>query len=378
MTLAQTETEVIYNPSSLLSIFTSNLNNEATRKVFKVKGIYSQGKGNNYNGIYYDNIRDETTDACMTLIVPALIRSQLDQNQTIECHAYLTKKMQQNAGRIDLQLNLVQLLSNNSTTFSETQLKAFEILEKKATLGRKDVDTFIKSKIINDEPISVNIIIGKSAIIHEDIKHQLQDAIAHYKIHFRQITLTSVKEIIENLNFYNGKTDIIAIARGGGENLEIFDNPEISEVALSLSTHFITALGHAENVPLLQKIADKSFITPTALGQYLNDIYNNTKAELQNSKAKLIDDVTKHLEAGYGKQIENLKNEITSVEKSKQSEVNILTGQLQTAKEEKEAYTNQVQELQKEIAKTKGLSISTILLIIAALIIGLLIGRIFM
>jgi exonuclease VII large subunit len=144
---------------------------------------------------------------------------------------------------------------------------------------------------------------------------------------------------------------------------------------LSLSTHFITALGHAENVPLLQKIADKSFITLTVLGQYLHDMYNNTKAELQNSKAKLIDDITKNLEAGYGKQIENLKNEIASVEKTKQSEVNILAGQLQTAKEEKAAYANQIQDLQKEVSKAKGLSITTILLLIAALIIGLLIGK---
>ena len=34
------------------------------------------------------------------------------------------------------------------------------------------------------------------------------------------------------------------------------------------------AIGHKENIPLLQKVADKAFITPTALGQYLNDIYN--------------------------------------------------------------------------------------------------------
>ncbi len=378
MALAKTDTEMIYNPSSLLSIFSSNLNNEATRKVFKVKGIYTQGKGGNYNGFYYDNLRDETSDASMTLVVPGLIRSQLSQNQTIECYAHLAKKMQLNVGRIDLQLTLVELLSNNSSSYSDTQLKSFEILEKKAELGRKDVDTFIKSKIINGEPIAINIIIGKSAIIHEDIKHQLQDAIGHYKIHFRQIKLTSVKEIIETLNFYNGKTDVIAIARGGGENLEIFNNPDISEVALTLSTPFITALGHADNVPLLQKIADKPFITPTALGQYLNDIYNNTIAELQNSKAKLVDVITKQLEASYRKQIENLNNQVASIEKTSQSEVSILAGQLQTAKEEKAAYTNQIQDLQKQVEKAKSLSISTILLIIAALIIGLLIGRTFM
>ena len=45
-------------------------------------------------------------------------------------------------------------------------------------------------------------------------------------------------------------------------------------------------------------------------------------------KAKLVDDITKHAEAGYRKQIENLNRHITLIEKTKQSEVSILTRQL--------------------------------------------------
>ena len=46
------------------------------------------------------------------------------------------------------------------------------------------------------------------------------------------------------------------------------------------------------------------------------------------AKAKLVDDITKHAEAGYSKQIENLNGNITLIEKTKQSEVSILTRQL--------------------------------------------------
>src|SRR5688572_21525407 len=103
MDVMRNNTEIIYNPSSLLSIFSSTLNNEIISKAFKVKGIYSTGNGINYKGIYYDNLKDETSDACMTLIIPGLIRSQLIQSQIIECNAYITKKVQLNGGRIDLQ-----------------------------------------------------------------------------------------------------------------------------------------------------------------------------------------------------------------------------------------------------------------------------------
>jgi hypothetical protein len=53
---------------------------------------------------------------------------------------------------------------------------------------------------------------------------------------------------------------------------------------------------------------------------------------LQNSKAKLVDDITKQLEGNYGKQIENLMSNISYLEKSNQKEVDILTQQLEAAK----------------------------------------------
>src|SRR3954464_8325254 len=100
---AAIHSEVItYNASSFLSIFDSALTIEITKKVFRIKGIYIPGKGVNYNGFYYDSLKDESTDACVTLIVPALIRHDLTPQQTIECTAYITKRVQANASKIDL------------------------------------------------------------------------------------------------------------------------------------------------------------------------------------------------------------------------------------------------------------------------------------
>jgi exodeoxyribonuclease VII large subunit len=53
-------------------------------------------------------------------------------------------------------------------------------------------------------------------------------------------------------------------------------------------------------------VADKSFITPTELGQYFNQVYNRTIEELQNSKAKLVEDLSKEIDAGYQIQIKSL------------------------------------------------------------------------
>jgi exonuclease VII large subunit len=167
------------------------------------------------------------------------------------------------------------------------------------------------------------------------------------------------------------------LSRDGEENLEIFDSPAIAETLLSqIITNFVTAIGHKENVPLLQKVADKSFITPTALGQYFNDIYNNNVAELQNSKAKLVDDIiTKQLDTHYRKQVESLITTVYNLHKTNERDVKMLEQQLMVVSEEKAGYDKQIQELRVQITKAAKERVYIVVIIIVALIAGWLLGR---
>ena len=51
--------------------------------------------------------------------------------------------------------------------------------------------------------------------------------------------------------------------------MEVFNKPSLAEHALSLKSYFITAIGHKEDISLLQKVADKAFITPQHLDNIL-------------------------------------------------------------------------------------------------------------
>jgi len=175
---------IAYNPSSLVNIFNNAITIEATKRAFRIRGVYIPGKGVNYNGFYYDSLKDESSDSCVTLIVPVPIRHGLTPQQTIEFTGYLTKKVQMNVGRIDLQVNLIELLSQQESMYSEEQLKAFDVLQKKAEQGYKDVDAFIKTRIIQQQPITVTILVGKNAIVDSDIKHSLKEAIGFYDFKF--------------------------------------------------------------------------------------------------------------------------------------------------------------------------------------------------
>jgi exonuclease VII large subunit len=114
------------------------------------------------------------------------------------------------------------------------------------------LDSFIKSKIIKSEEIIVNILIGKGGIIDSDIKHQLKESINFYKFNFIRINLSSEKEIIGAFKTHKD-CHILALARCGGDNLEIFNKPEIAEASLLLTSYFLTAIGHKEDITLLQK-----------------------------------------------------------------------------------------------------------------------------
>ncbi len=193
---------ISYNPSSLVHIFNNVLTGEAARKLFRIKGIYQEGKGVSYSGMYYDTLKDEASDATITLIVPALIRSTLEHQHAIECMAFLTKRVRLIGARIELQINVTEILAQNVSKYTDEQIKAFEILQRKAELGYRDVDAFIKTKILKQEPIHITILIGRTGIIDSDIKHQLQKAIVLYEFTFVRISLTSEYEISVALRNY--------------------------------------------------------------------------------------------------------------------------------------------------------------------------------
>ena len=141
--------------------------------------------------------------------------------------------------------------------------------------------------------------------------------------------------------------------------MEIFNKLPIAEACINLKPYFLTAIGHKEDNTLLQKVADKAFITPSELGQFLNDVFNQTQEELQNSKAKLVEAITIQLKANYEKQLQNLNEKLKAVEelKNKSAEesnrlhdekVKALYSQIELLTKNHANQLNQTQQLQFE------------------------------
>jgi exodeoxyribonuclease VII large subunit len=141
----------------------------------------------------------------------------------------------------------------------------------------------------------------------------------------------------------------------------------IAEKSSALRALFVTAIGHKDDVSLLQQVADKAFITPTAFGQFLNDTYNQTIEETEHSKARLVESVSKQLSANYQKQIDNLNEKLKGVEELKIGTVKLQSEKLALLDEKVLNYKTQIEKLEKKPAVNW-------VVVIAAVVIGLVIG----
>jgi exodeoxyribonuclease VII large subunit len=299
-----------YSPSSIVAIFNAATVTREEKKLIGLKGIFKKSGAANYNGFYYNKLKDEASDYSITLVTPTLLHNKLDDNKTIECNAFITRKLDKQ-GRIEIHLNLVELLAERINSFSEEDARKIMLLNKKVDSGFKDLDAHIKTKIFNNEPLNIKLVMGKSAIIDSDIKKGMESAIALYNIEYHRVSLSAPKEIIAKIQSLDSEgADIICVARGGGENLQTFDDLDICESILDCKTIIASAIGHADNVTLFEKLSDKKFITPTQFGNYLKEIYNSTVEELQQSKAKLVNDITQQLSANFKKQVDNLNEQL--------------------------------------------------------------------
>jgi exonuclease VII large subunit len=315
-------TTQIYSPSAILNLFNNALNVAQSKRLIQLKGVFVQGRSSPYNGYYYDTLRDESSEAQITVIVPALIRNDLQANKTITVNGFITKRVMLGSGSIQVQLTVTDLVEQTQNKYSQDDLAKINLLQAKAASGFKDVHSFVKDRIINAQAFKIGVIIGKGGIIDNDIKHQLRESIGFYDLSFHRASLGSETEIISAMEELDKQGfDIIVISRGGGEQMEVFNKLSIAEKSIGLRALFVTAIGHKDDVSLLQQVADKAFITPSAFGQFLNDVYNQTIEEVEHSKARLVESVKTQLAANYQQQIDNLNEKLKGLDELKAKSV---------------------------------------------------------
>ncbi|MGE8512805.1 MAG: exodeoxyribonuclease VII large subunit [Chryseobacterium culicis] len=413
------QTYQIYSPSSVLGLFSNALKLNATINLIYLKGRYSFGGGKAYGNSYYDVLFSESDNISIGVRISALLRTKIENNEVYTLKGFIEKSIKNSS--IELRFVVDEIIQQEERAISEEELQRYGLIQKKLEKGSTDLETVIRDKILKNEPVKIANVYGNNAIVQRDFAEGLDVSQKYFQISEYTCSITSATSIISKLEeISQSDYDVIAVVRGGGDrqSMEAFNNIHLSELFIDLSAVTVTAIGHTIDETLLDKLADKRFHLPHDYGASLHAIVEKLSHEKSNSRALLIDEVKKDVSKQFSEQVktlseqllkrneefqklqesstkqlqdvhknfteqqkqrhaemENYKKEITHLhEKNMQSFINEKTASLKAGMESLQKENNR---LQIESEQNKNNFTKVILAAVLALIIGLVLGKLF-
>lgn len=220
------------------------------------------------------------------------------------------KTLENPKGSNQLEVKEIEKVENENIYLNTLKRKE-EILKRK----KIDVLSVIKKKIDKKEKINLLYIVSKSFDINNKKRDILNDLYLNEKekkilkydfgLDFenesniiRMKTKTNEffdkKRVLSEIRKKqkNKKIDGLVFIKGGGNDLDYFDDIVFCEKIVELGVPFITAIGHTnDNDLLLSQLSDANYNTPTRLGIGFLEIYNSIysediKEELGSAKTK--------------------------------------------------------------------------------------------
>jgi len=269
----------IYTPSSIIAIFNNAFKIDEEKKIIYVQGVYLKTGSKSYGGFYYDKIIDSSKQI-LTIKISRNIRDLLKDKTEYTFKGHLLRRVRFEgyielifvSSFIDPPVKIKNRILNN-------KIQEFEVLKSKFNRKKRDISEIIKKKFEKNETPQIALICGYDSVVPKDFINALKETKNRFNISEHRINLSDQNEIVNTLNdVFINSSDIVAVIRGGGSGLEIFDDPEIAKATLNLKPILVTAIGHAESLSLIDMISDQSFDTPTAFGTALREIALSSKS----------------------------------------------------------------------------------------------------
>lgn len=285
----------IFTPMEIVSVFREQL--RTSGKPVMIEGIYTQDEKNFCaGGYFYDAIRGQQDGYQMTIKVPNSLRNEMKNGTLVQLVGTITKEFRQN-GFIQIVFIVTRHQVIKENIVSEEEVLLFEALKSKSSLGFKNVDSLLEKILYCGGRPRICLIFARNSITDVDFKKGLESAVSHIDFEMQNVTFTNITEFKRALiNADRMDFHALAIVRGGGQGLDIFNNIELVQTLIHLSTPLISAVGHPEEKPFISRIADKDASTPSLLGTYFKELVNRVIEERSKSKAVLVEEVKKQYE----------------------------------------------------------------------------------
>ena len=355
----------VYSPTSVLALFNNALRLPGTENLIHLRGRYAFGGGKAYTNYFYDTLYSEADSISITVKIPALLRSKIINNEIYTLKGYIEKILRNS--RIDINFVVDGIIAQEEGSFSEDDLKKFELIQKKLEIGSKDLESLIRTKLLNNEIVRVANIYGHSAIVQKDFSEGLDVSQKYFEIVEYTCNITSPTSILTQLSeLLNLNYDVIALVRGGGDkqSFEVFNDTTLAEYFINLNSVSVTAIGHTVNESLLDKLADRRFHLPHDYGAGLHLIVDKLVQEKSNSRALLIDEVKKDITKQFteqvntlGSQLKKKNEEFVEAQKTYKEQVE---NQTKSFNDQLKIRNEEVEKLKKEITETHEKRVKTL------------------
>ena len=301
-----------YKPSELIAIFNNILGRQNDfAKLVNLRGIYQQ-RQNNPNWSYaYAGLHDESSQDEITLRIAKDLYETLTDGNLITVTGILERKIDPR-GSVQITLNVTRVEKLQEQAVSAADQKKAELRRHKSQTGFRNVDGVLEKRLLADERPRVALLLANNSITMSDFEAGIQAAKAAIDFTEFRSDFFKAAPLCQRLCEIDAQSfDVIAVVRGGGIGIERLDNLEVLETLSHLTTPVISAVGHPEERLTFKEIADKEVATPTALGQYLNELVERVADMKAKSKALLVQQVSKQ----YADQIASLEKRLTKQEK---------------------------------------------------------------
>lgn len=272
---------------------------EATREIREslpliIRGIYQATGKKSYSNYFYDTLRDPSDPSIfLTMLVRPEIREFLEDGKLITVSARLTFRADRNT--IIPRLITQEIIHQESAPDHNAHRNdlAKHYIDKRR---KKDVRETLRQKLAAGLRPQIAIIYGTEAQVDKDVESAIQDWKVVYELFVRRVPMNNVNSIIQGIQAVHEELpnlDAIAVVRGGGSGLEIFDHPDLILKLIYIQTPIISALGHAGDHTKFDDFADLSLDTPTAFGHFLANIARSSHIDTKDQVNKGFNDEKK-------------------------------------------------------------------------------------
>lgn len=209
-------------------------------------------------------LRDPDVDMSLTVVADAAligsVSPPLEQGQRIVVHA----KPEYWTGRGSLQFRAKEIRPVGLGTLLE-QLERL-----RALLAAEGVFSPERKKPLPFLPRRIGLVCGRNSAAMHDVLVNVEDRWPGIAFEVREVAVQGVQavaavtEAVQELDSI-ADIDVIVIARGGGsvEDLLPFSNESLVRAVASCVTPVVSAIGHEQDAPLLDLVADFRASTPT-------------------------------------------------------------------------------------------------------------------